>query len=127
MSLRNQFGRVARFFVGTAPRRFASVSVLLAVVSSIAPTQDLFSQWRHYQRLYVQMIRNRPDAARLEHRFRSGINQIWIPEQHVVDRCSTCHVALQEPSLSDVRKEPFRPHPPMPHSLTRKSCFPPPR
>src|ERR1039458_2502786 len=108
--------------MGTAPRRFASVSVLLAVVSSIAPTKDLFSQWRHYQRLYVQMIRNRPDADRLDHRFKSGINQIWIPEQHVVDRCSTCHVALQEPSLSDVRKEPFRPHPPMPHSLTEFGC-----
>ncbi len=122
MSVSNQFGRIARFFVGTAPRRFASVSVLLAVVSSIAPTKDLFSQWRHYQRLYVQLIRNRPDAARLEHRFTSGIHQIWIPEQHVVDRCSTCHVALQEASLADVRKEPFRPHPAMPHSLTEFGC-----
>ena len=105
MSLGNQFGRVARFFVGTAPRRFASVSVLLAVVSSIAPTKDLFSEWRHYQRRYVRMIRNRPDAARLERRFESGIHQIWIPEQHVVDRCSTCHVALQEASLADLRKQ----------------------
>jgi mono/diheme cytochrome c family protein len=122
VSLKNQIGRVARFFVGTAPRRFASVSVLLAVVSSIAPTRDLFSQWRHYQRLYVQLIRNRPDATRLEHRFVSGIHQIWIPEQRVVDRCSTCHVALQEASLADVRKEPFRPHPPMPHSLTEFGC-----
>jgi mono/diheme cytochrome c family protein len=122
MSFGNQFGRVARFFVGSAPRRFASVSVLLAVVSSIAPTKDLFSQWRHYQRLYVQLIRNRPDAPRLEHRFVSGIHQIWIPEQHVVDRCSTCHVALQEASLTDVRKEPFRPHPAMPHSLTEFGC-----
>src|ERR1022692_918133 len=122
MSLGNQFGRVARFFVGTAPRRFAAVSILLAVVSSIAPTQDLLSQWRHYQRLYLQVIRHRPDAARLEHRFQSGIHQIWIPEQHVVDRCSTCHVALQEAGLADVRKEPFRPHPPMPHSLTEFGC-----
>jgi mono/diheme cytochrome c family protein len=122
VSLRDQFGRAAQFFVGTAPRRFASISVLLAVVSSIAPTKDLFSQWRHYQRLYVQLIRSRPDAARLEKRFESGIHQIWIPEQHVVDRCSTCHVALQEASLSDLRKEPFRPHPPMPHSLTEFGC-----
>jgi mono/diheme cytochrome c family protein len=122
VSLINQLGGVVQFFTGTAPRRFASISVLLAVVSSIAPTKDLFSQWRHYQRLYVQVIRNRPDAARLEHRFESGIHQIWIPEQHVVDRCSTCHVALQEPTLADVRKEPFRPHPPMPHSLTEFGC-----
>ena len=122
MSLSHQFGRVARFFVGTAPRRFASVSVLLALVSAIAPTKDLFSQWRHYQHLYVQLIHNRPDAAHLARRFQSGIHQIWIPEQHVVDRCTTCHVALQEPSLANVRKEPFRPHPPMPHSLTEFGC-----
>jgi mono/diheme cytochrome c family protein len=122
VSLGNQLASGARFFVGTAPRRFASISVLLALVSSIAPTKDLFSQWRHYQRLYVQFIRSRPDAARLEKRFQSGIHQIWIPEQHVVDRCSTCHVALQEPSLADVRQELFRPHPPMPHSLTEFGC-----
>ncbi len=122
MGLVNQLGRVARFFVSTAPRRFAAVSVLLAIVSSIAPTKDLFSQWRHYQRLYVGLIRTRADAARLEHRFESGIHQIWIPEQHVVDRCASCHVALQEASLSDVRKEPFRPHPPMPHSLSEFGC-----
>ena len=71
------------------------MSVLLALVSAIAPTKDLFSQWRHYQRFYVQLIRNRPDAARLERRFQSGIHQIWIPEQRVVDRCSTCHVGGQ--------------------------------
>src|ERR1017187_963154 len=122
MSLRNKIGRVARFFIGTAPRRFASISVLLAMVSAIAPTNDLFSEWRHYQRLYVQLIRNRPDAARLERRLERGIHQIWIPEQNVVDRCSTCHVALQEAGLVDVREEPFRPHPPMPHSLTEFGC-----
>ena len=122
MSLRNQFGRAWRFFVGTAPHRFASVSVLLAIVSAIAPTKDLFSQWRHYQREYLHLIRARPDAARLQRRFESGVHQIWIPEQRVVDRCTTCHMALQEASLHDVRNEPFRPHPPMPHSLTEFGC-----
>jgi mono/diheme cytochrome c family protein len=122
VSLGNQLGRTARFFAGTAPRRFAAVSILIAAVSAIAPTKDLFSQWRHYQRLYVQLIASRPDGARLKQRFESGIHQIWIPEQHVVDRCSTCHVALQEASLADLRKEPFRPHPPMPHSLTEFGC-----
>ncbi len=122
MSLGNQFGRVWRFFVGTAPRRFASVSVLLAVVAAIAPTKDFFSQWRHYQRLYVHLIHTRPDADRLQRRFDTGIRQIWIPERGVADRCTTCHVALQEASLSDIRKQPFRPHPAMPHSLTEFGC-----
>jgi len=122
VSLGNQFGRVWRFFVGSAPRRFASVSVLLAIVSAIAPTKDFFSEWRHYQKEYLHLIRTRPDAGRLQRRFESGIHQIWIPERRVVDRCTTCHVALQEASLGDVRKEPFRPHPAMPHSLTEFGC-----
>ncbi|HEV2113827.1 MAG TPA: c-type cytochrome [Terriglobales bacterium] len=89
---------------------------------SIAPTQDLFSEWRHYQREYVKLIRGRPDAAALQHRFEGGIQQIWIPEQHVVDRCTTCHVALNEPALADVRQQPFLAHPAMPHALTEFGC-----
>jgi mono/diheme cytochrome c family protein len=98
------------------------VSVLLAIVSAIAPTRDLFSEWRHYQRKYWRLIGQRPDAARLQKRFQSGIQQIWIPEQSVVDRCATCHVALQESSLAFLGTQPFRPHPPMPHALTEFGC-----
>ena len=122
MSLASKIANVGRFFVGSAPRRFASVSVLLAAVAAIAPTKDFFSQWRDYQRKYRQLIRTRPDADRLERRLVTGIQQIWIPEQRVVDRCTTCHLALQETTLSDVRNQPFRPHPPMPHALTEFGC-----
>ena len=114
--------RIWEFFVGTPARRFASVSILLAIVASIAPTKDLFSEWRHYQRQYRGIISQHPDAARLQRRFQSGIVQIWIPEQHVVDRCPTCHVALKEDNLSYLRKEPFNPHPQTPHSLTEFGC-----
>lgn len=113
---------VWNFFGGTPARRFASISVLLAIVASIAPTRDLFSQWRHYQRDYRKLIAQRPDAARLQKRFQAGVQQIWIPEQHVTDRCATCHVALQETVLSDQRQQPFRPHPPMPHSVNEFGC-----
>ena len=114
--------RIVNFLAGSPARRFASISVLLAIVASIAPTEDLFSEWRYYQRQYRQLIQQRPDAARLQKHFQSGIQQIWIPEQHVTDRCSTCHVALQENSLADQRKQPFRPHPPIPHALNEFGC-----
>jgi len=114
--------RLWQFFLGTPARRFAYVSILLAIVASIAPVKDLFSEWRRYQRQYLRMIAQRPDAARLQHRFQGGIQQIWIPEQHVVDRCPTCHVAMQESNLSEWRTQPFRPHPQMPHSLTEFGC-----
>lgn len=122
MSLQTKVKSILSFFAGTPARRFASVSVLLAVVSAIAPTRDLFSEWRHYQREYRQLIAQRSDAARLEKRLQGGIQQIWIPEQRVVDRCTTCHLALQENSLADERVQPFRPHPPMPHALNEFGC-----
>jgi mono/diheme cytochrome c family protein len=40
----------------------------------------------------------------------------------VVDRCTTCHSALKEASLAGVKTQPFRPHPPIPHSLTEFGC-----
>jgi mono/diheme cytochrome c family protein len=118
----NTLQRIISFLAGSPARRFASISVLLAIVASIAPTKDLFSEWRHYQRRYRQLIQQRPDAAKLQKNFQSGIQQIWIPEQHVTDRCSTCHVALQENSLADQREQPFRPHPPIPHALNEFGC-----
>jgi len=113
---------IIHFLAGSPARRFASISVLLAIVASIAPTKDLFSEWRHYQRQYRVLIRQRPDAARLRRNFQGGIQQIWIPERQVTDRCSTCHVALQEKSLSDQRNQPFRPHPSLPHTLNEFGC-----
>lgn len=122
MSLGTTARAALQFLAGSPARRFASVSILLAIVSSIAPTRDLFSEWRHYQRNYRKLIAQRPDAERLRKRFQSGIQQIWIPEQRVVDRCTTCHVALQENVLADQRTQPFQPHPAMPHALNEFGC-----
>ena len=120
--LQSSIQGIWKFFGGTPARRFASASILLAIVAAIAPTRDLFSEWRHYQRKYQRLIAQRPDATRLQKRFQGGVQQIWIPEQHVVDRCTTCHVALQESSLADQGVQPFRPHPPMPHALNEFGC-----
>src|SRR6202158_1032613 len=74
---------------GSVTRRFAAASVLLAVVASIAPARDLFRDWRRYQRQYLRLVHGRPDGAQLERRFSGGIQQIWIPELQVVDRCTS--------------------------------------
>ncbi|MGH9523311.1 MAG: c-type cytochrome [Terriglobales bacterium] len=107
---------------GDSARVFGIVSVVFLVSLAIAPAKNHFSDWRHYQNQYVQLIRTRADAVTLQRHFEPGIQQIWIPEQGVVDRCTTCHVALRETSLSSVSTEPFRPHPPMPHKLTDFGC-----
>jgi mono/diheme cytochrome c family protein len=122
MKLSSRLDWLRRTFFGDPARRFAWASLLLVAVAMIAPTQDFFKPWRHYQREYQRLIRGRPDAAALARRSAGGIQQVWIPERAVVDRCATCHLALGEPSLGDVTRQPFRPHPPMPHRLTEFGC-----
>jgi cytochrome c1 len=123
MDFRKQFGWARRTFLGDPARRFGWTSLLLLVSLAIAPTKELFTDWRDYQRQFLKLIHGRSDGAAIERRFEGGaIQQIRIPEQRVVDRCGTCHVALKEPSLKDVRMQPFRPHPPIPHSLTEFGC-----
>ncbi|HLJ30118.1 MAG TPA: c-type cytochrome [Candidatus Angelobacter sp.] len=122
MSFRNQIGWVRRTFFGDPARRFAWTSLILTISLAIAPTKEFFTDWRQYQRQFLKLIHGRSDSAAIESRFASGIQQIWIPEQNVVDRCGTCHLALKEESLRDVHMQPFRPHPTIPHSLTDFGC-----
>ena len=109
-------------FVSDPFLMFGVVSVILLLLFGIAPAKDYFSEWHGYQRQYLNMIRNRGDAVTLRHHFHGGINQIWIPKLDVVDRCQTCHVGLGEASLADVKEQPFRAHPVIPHKLTEFGC-----
>jgi mono/diheme cytochrome c family protein len=103
-------------------RSFGMVSLVLLLVLAIAPAKDFFSQWRGYQNQYLRLIRDRGDAITLRRHFQPGIRQIWIPRLGVVDRCQTCHAALAETSLTDVKLQPFRTHPPMPHPPDQFGC-----
>ena len=107
---------------GDNVRAFGIVSLIFLVSLAIAPAKNFFSEWRHYQHGYLKMIRNRSDANTLQRHFQGGIHQIWLPELGVVDRCTSCHVGLKEPSLADVPNQPFRTHPVIPHKLDQFGC-----
>ncbi len=84
--------------------------------------RSTFPQWHSYQHHYLTLIHDRGDAVSLRRRFQPGIHQIWLPELGVVDRCTTCHLGLNEASLGDVKLQPFRKHPVIPHSLAGFGC-----
>jgi mono/diheme cytochrome c family protein len=111
-----------QFLFGDSARAFGSLSVILLIALAIAPAKESFREWRRYQRQYLHLIRGRGEAASLQRRFAGGLQQIWLPEIGVTDRCGTCHLGLKEASLRDVSTQPFRPHPPIPHSLTQFGC-----
>jgi len=107
---------------GDSVRAFGVVSVVCLCSLAIAPAKNHFSEWRHYQHGYLKMIRNRSEANTLRRHFDGGIQQIWLPELGVVDRCTSCHAGLKEASLSDVPTQPYRKHPVIPHKLDEFGC-----
>lgn len=113
---------IGRFFFGDSARAFGTSSIILLALLAVAPAKDFFSQWRHYQNQYLHLIRGRADAVTLERHFKGGIQQIWIPEQQVTDRCTTCHLGLKENTLTGISAVAFRKHPVIPHSLTEFGC-----
>jgi mono/diheme cytochrome c family protein len=111
-----------RELFGDSLRAFGVVSLLLLIALAIAPAKNHFSEWRHYQKAYLKMIRGRGDAVTLQRHFQGDLQQIWLPELGVVDRCTTCHVAQKETTLVDVSTQPFRKHPNIPHSVDQFGC-----
>jgi mono/diheme cytochrome c family protein len=102
---------------------FAVSSVLFVAFLAVSPLKNYLSEWKHYEKAYVQFARTRPDTKRLLADYRSGINQIWLPELGVVDRCTTCHQGIAEPTLLDPSvPQPFRAHPLIPHHVEDWGC-----
>lgn len=102
---------------------FALTSVLFLIALAISPVKDSLREWKHYKRSYVQFTQSRPDTKRLLADYRPEIDQIWLPDLGVVDRCTTCHQGIDEPSLLDATvPQPFRAHPPIPHGARDWGC-----
>ena len=113
--------------MGKIPKKLrialAASSVLFLGVLAVSPVKDLLQEWKKYDREYVRFAETRPDTKRLLADFHPGINQIWIPEMNVVDRCTTCHVGIMQPSLLDVSvPQPFCAHTPSPHQVEKWGC-----
>jgi len=122
MSIREKLIATRRTLFGDSARAFGTLGLFLLLLLAIVPYRDHFRKWYRYQRGYLGLIRGRDDALTLQRRFQGGVHQTWIPELGVVDRCASCHVAMKETSLRNVSMQPFRPHPPIPHSLDEFGC-----
>ena len=122
MPLTDKFASQWRRLFGDSVHAFGVVGIVFLVSLAIAPAKNYFTEWRHYQKQYLKMIRGRGDAVTLQRHFQGGIQQIWLPDLGVVDRCTSCHAGLKEASLVDVSTQPLRKHPVIPHSLDQFGC-----
>ena len=122
MQLPNSLEKLRQRIFRDTVRTFGWMSLFLLLLLAIAPAKDHFSNWRRYQRGFERLIGTRSDALTLRRHFEPGIQQIWLPEMGVTDRCTTCHVALKEASLKDVTTQPYRYHPTIPHKADEMGC-----
>ena len=98
--MRQKAQKLWQFLFGDSAHAFGTLSVVLLVCLAIAPAKDRFREWTRYQAKYLRLIRGRGEAASLQRRFQGGLQQIWMPELGVADRCGTCHLGLKEASLA---------------------------
>jgi mono/diheme cytochrome c family protein len=102
---------------------FAISSVIFLLVLAVSPVKDYLSQWRRYQKEYAKFAEARPDTKTLLADYHLGINQIWVPQMGVVDRCTTCHLGISQADLQDSNvPEPFRAHALIPHHVEDWGC-----
>jgi mono/diheme cytochrome c family protein len=84
---------------------FVLFTAALAVLFFVALGQDMNREWTSYQRQFLKSL------ERGERRgVTGGIKQIQATELRRVDRCITCHVAIDRPQLA-LAEEPFTAHP----------------
>jgi cbb3-type cytochrome oxidase cytochrome c subunit len=101
----------------------AFASVLFVAVLAVSPVKDSLREWRHFKRDYARYAQTRPDTKRLLAGMQAGIDQIWIPDMNVIDRCTTCHQGITEATLRDSSvPQPYRAHPEVPHPVREWGC-----
>ncbi len=91
------------------PLRLMKIVLLLASTSSIvvlaveAYRQNYSGHWREIQRSYREVLRVNADTER-ERRsattFDVSIRQLFLPELERIDRCTTCHLGVDNPSMA---------------------------
>jgi len=84
---------------------FLILTATLTVLFAIAMWQDTNREWTTYQRTFLGRL------AKDERRgLTGGIKQIIASDLGRVDRCTTCHLAIEKPQLA-LGAEPFKEHP----------------
>jgi mono/diheme cytochrome c family protein len=79
----------------------------------VAAVQDARRPWKTYQRAYIRAERaaaSTPAERQAAANLRVGIRQITLPALERVDRCTTCHLAVENPAYADA-EHPLRYHP----------------
>ena len=85
----------------------SSVAVLL-FTGLFLLEERVTAEWSGVQREYRDLLRELDAESKLE--LSVGLRQVYLPEMKRVDRCVSCHLAIEDPRFSE-QAEPLRTHP----------------
>lgn len=97
---------------------YAAASLIFLVVLAISPAKDYFTEWRSYQIEYNRLLSAQPRRLKP---VEIAIKQIWNKDLDRIDRCTSCHLGLEEENLVGA-EPPFTPHPGVYHDIDEYGC-----
>ncbi len=104
---------------------FTALGLLVGLLVIIAYYKDQHSQWKAFQRQYIRDEIRRattPDQRAQAEATPLQIRQILLPQLGRVDRCTTCHLAVDDPSYANAT-QPLAYHPEHDeHSFDKFGC-----
>ncbi len=92
---------------------FAITGALLTITFIMAASHDVSREWRPIQNEYLERAMARADSDRLRtavSQIEPGIKQDFLPNLGRTDRCRTCHLGVDNPSMKGA-PEPLASHP----------------
>lgn len=106
-------------------RVFALLSLAVLAVTAAALVQASRPSWKSHQRAFYALaasLEKDPAARRRLLHTPLEIKQVLLAGLDRVDRCPTCHLGVEDPSLRDA-PQPFRTHPDLgPHRIAKFGC-----
>lgn len=88
---------------------FAAVVIIIIILLLVIFYREHTKEWIAYQKTYYEKVAaklNKPEFANKPPK----INQIWIPDLNAIDRCTTCHMGMENPLFVD-EPQPYTTHP----------------
>jgi len=92
---------------------FTVLALVVSVLVIAAFYKDQFREWKHWQEEYIKQEMARTSTAderKAAANIPVEIKQIVLPDLGRVDRCMTCHIAVEDPSYAGFA-EPLSYHP----------------
>ncbi|MFQ5628782.1 MAG: c-type cytochrome [bacterium] len=97
---------------------YAVLSVVFLGVLAVSPLKNYFREWRSVQQEYNRVVQTLPQRVKPTP---IGLKQTWARELDRIDRCTTCHLGMNDSKLAKA-PQPFTTHPKIAHDLDMFGC-----